>query len=88
MTDRRAFLGLAGAGAVGLLIFGRSGSSAAPAGRFAVMHTPAQWQHMLGPKRYAVLREAAERGVDAPLNRAMVALVKGVEAARGRAPAS
>ena len=59
MTDRRAFLGLAGAGAVGLLIFGRSGSSAAPAGRFAVMHTPAQWQHMLGPKRYAVLREAA-----------------------------
>jgi len=59
MTDRRAFLGLAGAGAVGLLLFGRSGSSAAPAGRFAVMHTPAQWQHMLGPKRYAVLREAA-----------------------------
>jgi 2-dehydropantoate 2-reductase len=36
----------------------------------------------------AVLREAAERGIDAPLNRAMVALVKGVEAARERAPAS
>lgn len=36
----------------------------------------------------AVLREASERGIDAPLNRAMVALVKGVEAARERAPAS
>jgi 2-dehydropantoate 2-reductase len=30
----------------------------------------------------AVLREAAGRGVDAPLNQAMLALVKGVEAAR------
>ena len=59
MNDRRAFLGIAGAGAVGLLLFGRSGSSAAPAGRFAVSHTPAQWRAMLGPKRYAVLREAA-----------------------------
>jgi peptide-methionine (R)-S-oxide reductase len=59
MNDRRAFLGLAGAGVVGLLLFGRSGSSAAPARRFAVTRTPAQWQHMLGPRRYAVLREAA-----------------------------
>jgi peptide-methionine (R)-S-oxide reductase len=59
MNDRRAFLGLAGAGAVGLLLFGRSGSSAAPAGRFAVTRTPAEWQRMLGPRRYAVLREAA-----------------------------
>ena len=69
MTDRRAFLGLAGAGAVGLLLFGRSGSSAAPAGHFAVMHTPAEWQHMLGPRRYAVLREAAtERPFSSPLD--------------------
>jgi peptide-methionine (R)-S-oxide reductase len=59
IDDRRAFLGIAGAGSVGLLLFGRSGSSAAPAGRFAVMHSPAQWQQMLGPRRYAVLREAA-----------------------------
>ena len=59
MHDRRAFLGLAGAGAVGLLLFARSGSSAAPAGHFAVTHTPAEWQHILGPRRYAVLREAA-----------------------------
>jgi peptide-methionine (R)-S-oxide reductase len=59
MNDRRAFLGLAGAGAVGLLLFGRSGSSAAPAARFAVSRTPAEWQHMLGARQYAVLREAA-----------------------------
>jgi peptide-methionine (R)-S-oxide reductase len=59
MKDRRAFLGLAGAGAVGLLLFGRGGSSAAPAARFAVSHTPAEWQRLLGPKRFAVLREAA-----------------------------
>ena len=59
MNDRRAFIGLAGAGAVGLLLFGRSGSWAAPAGHFAVTRSPADWQHMLGPKRYAVLRQAA-----------------------------
>ena len=59
MNDRRTFLGLAGAGAVGLLLFGRSGSSAAPAGHFAVNCTPAEWRRMLRAQRYAVLREAA-----------------------------
>ena len=63
MNDRRAFLGAAGAGAVALLLFGRSGSSArtpsAPRQKFAVTHSPAEWQRILGPKRYAVLREAA-----------------------------
>ena len=68
MNDRRAFLGLAGAGAAGLLLFGRAGSSAAPAQRFAVSHTPAEWQHILGPQRYAVLREAStERPFSSPL---------------------
>ena len=59
MNDRRAFLGLAGAGAAGLLLFGRSRSSAAPAGHFAVTRSPADWRRVLGPQRYAVLREAA-----------------------------
>ena len=68
MNDRRAFLGLAGAGAAGLLLFGRAGSSGAPAQRFAVSHTPAEWQHILGPQRYAVLREAStERPFSSPL---------------------
>ena len=58
MNNRRAFLGLAGAGAAGLLLFGRSGSSAANV-RFPVNHTSAEWRQMLGAKRYSVLREAA-----------------------------
>lgn len=57
--DRRAFLGLTSAAAVGsLVLFGRPGS-AAPAGRFPVQHTPAEWRRILGPQRYDVLREAA-----------------------------
>ena len=59
MNDRRTFLGLAAAGAAGVLIFGRSTSSAAPAQRFAVAHSPEQWRALLGSRRYAVLREAA-----------------------------
>ena len=67
MNDRRTFLGLAGAGAASLLLFGRLG--AAPANvRFTVNHTPAEWRRILGPQRYAVLREAAtERPFSSPL---------------------
>jgi peptide-methionine (R)-S-oxide reductase len=66
--DRRLFLGLTGAAAVsGVLLFGRTGS-AAPAMRFTVNHTPAEWRKLLGPQRYAVLREAAtERPFSSPL---------------------
>jgi peptide-methionine (R)-S-oxide reductase len=56
--DRRAFLGLAGAGAVGLLLFGRSGEAVAER-HFPVSHSPEQWRKMLGSRRYAVLRDAA-----------------------------
>ena len=68
MIDRRLFLGFAGAAAAGSLgLFGRSGN-AAPAVRFAVNHTPAEWKRRLGPKRYSVLREAAtERPFASPL---------------------
>jgi peptide-methionine (R)-S-oxide reductase len=59
MNDRRAFLGLAGAAAAGLLLFGRASGSATPARSFPVTHAPAEWQRLLGPQRYAVLREAA-----------------------------
>jgi peptide-methionine (R)-S-oxide reductase len=57
--DRRAFFGFAGAGAVTLLLFGRSAASSGATMHFAISHTPAQWKQMLGAQRYAVLREAA-----------------------------
>ena len=62
------FLGLAGSTAVGgLAVFHRS-SRAAPALHYAVSHTPAEWQRILGPQRYAVLREAStERPFTSPL---------------------
>jgi len=67
MNDRRTFIGLAGAGAVGLLLFGRGNSSAANI-HFAVNHSPADWQRILGAQRYAVLREAStERPFSSPL---------------------
>jgi peptide-methionine (R)-S-oxide reductase len=57
--DRRLFLGLTGAVTVSsFVLFGRSGN-ATPSFRFAVNHTPADWRKILGPERYAVLREAA-----------------------------
>jgi len=55
--DRRTFLG-AGAAAIAGLALLRSPSIAAPAG-FAVSHSPEEWRRLLGPERYAVLREAS-----------------------------
>ena len=67
MTDRRAFLGLAGSAAIGLLLFGRAGGASANF-HFAITHSAADWRRMLGAQRYAVLREAAtERPFSSPL---------------------
>jgi len=67
MIDRRAMLGLGGSAAVGLLLYSRAGKATA-GGAFTVSHTPAEWRRLLGPQRYAVLREAAtERAYTSPL---------------------
>jgi peptide-methionine (R)-S-oxide reductase len=69
MNDRRAFLGLAGAAGAGFLLFGWQ-SQAAPSGRFAVRHSPAEWRRILGPQRYAILREGGtERAFTSPLDK-------------------
>ena len=67
MIDRRAMLGLGGSAAVAMLLFGRSGR-ASPGLHFTVNHTPAEWRQILGPQRYAILREGAtERAFTSPL---------------------
>jgi peptide-methionine (R)-S-oxide reductase len=55
---RRGFLGIAGAAGLSVALFTRSGG-AATLGRFPVNHTRAEWRRILGPERYAVLREAS-----------------------------
>ena len=65
---RRQFLGAIALGSLALIA--RGAPAFAAGGRFAVMHSPAQWKKILGPIRYPVLREAAtERPFSSPLNR-------------------
>ena len=67
MNDRRAFLGIVGAGAASLILLGRGAPSAATV-HFAVNRSPEEWRRILGPARYAVLREAAtEHPFSSPL---------------------
>jgi peptide-methionine (R)-S-oxide reductase len=72
--SRRGLLGSAAAvlvtGAAGLAVFGREDGEARAAERFEVTRTPADWRRILGPQRYAVLREAhTERAGSSPLDR-------------------
>jgi peptide-methionine (R)-S-oxide reductase len=64
MLSRRLFL--ASAAAVGLV----PAAAARAAERFQVNHSPAEWKKLLGPQRYAVLREEnTERAGTSPLNK-------------------
>ena len=64
---RRELIGLAGVGVAAVLL-GSTSTLAVSAGKFQVSHTPADWRRLLGPERYAVLREAStERPFSSPL---------------------
>lgn len=64
--NRRALLGVAGIGAIALLVGRIPPASAA---KFQVNYTPAEWRRRLGPERYAVLRQGAtERAGSSPLD--------------------
>ena len=68
MNSRRTFLGLAGAGAITAFLIGRP--APAVSARFPLQKSDAEWRHLLGPQRYAVLRQAAtERAFTSPLNK-------------------
>jgi peptide-methionine (R)-S-oxide reductase len=74
--SRRGLLGSAAAAAAavavgaGYLFLGRNEGTAEAAERFEVMKSPAEWQRLLGPQRFAVLRQAAtERAGSSPLDR-------------------
>jgi peptide-methionine (R)-S-oxide reductase len=67
MIGRRELIGLAGVGMVAVLL-GSTSTLAVSADKFQVNHTPADWRRLLGPERYAVLRDAAtERPFSSPL---------------------
>jgi peptide-methionine (R)-S-oxide reductase len=66
---RRGLIGAAAAAAAGLFFWRRS-EPAEAAGRFEVTKSAAEWRRLLGPQRYAILREAGtERARSSPLDK-------------------
>lgn len=65
-VDRRGFVGMAAATGIGMLLLGRPTGAAGM--HFAVNHAPAEWEKLLGPQRYSILRQAGtERAFSSPL---------------------
>jgi peptide-methionine (R)-S-oxide reductase len=56
--DRRTLLGAGAAGIAAFALLRSPGAAAGSSSSFKVTHSPAEWKRLLGPQRYAVLREA------------------------------
>ncbi|MGZ3517236.1 MAG: peptide-methionine (R)-S-oxide reductase MsrB [Vulcanimicrobiaceae bacterium] len=70
LITRRALIG-GGAAALGALAYRAliPAGAAQPSASYQVTHTDAEWQKLLGPDRYAILREGGtERAFSSPLN--------------------
>ena len=69
--NRRELLGGAGLALAGAaMLRWPASASGAASGRFAVAHSPEQWRRLLGPQRFAVLRQGStERAGTSPLDK-------------------
>ena len=69
--DRRGLLGGAGLALAGIAVMRWPAPAASAAqGKYAVMRTPAEWKRLLGPQRFAILRQAGtERAFSSPLDK-------------------
>ncbi|MFC7536755.1 peptide-methionine (R)-S-oxide reductase MsrB [Sphingomonas sp. GCM10030256] len=69
--NKRSFLGWTASAIAGLAIGGCGRAKGAEAAeRFEVTRTPTEWKRLLGPQRYAILREAGtERAGSSPLDK-------------------
>ena len=69
MISRRGALGAVGIALVTVSL-GRPACASRPSGRFAVEKSAAEWRRLLGPERFAVLRQGAtERPGTSPLDK-------------------
>lgn len=68
MIDRRTLMASGSAAVAAALLSG--GATAAPAQRFPLTRTAAEWRRLLGPQRYHILRQAGtERAYTSPLDK-------------------
>ena len=70
MIDRRAMLGGAGLALAGMVTLRWPAPAETAPARYAVSHSAAEWRRLLGPQRFAILRQGStERPYSSPLDK-------------------